>query len=77
MYNPKTFYNMYKWQATNMNTWIKDLNLWYVLNKNKKILFLNIFMFISLFLSHVQIPSHAFHLKRNLLSMLQQRFSKE
>jgi hypothetical protein len=77
MYNPKTFCNMYKWQATNMNTWIKNLNLWYVLNKKGNFVFLNSFMFMSLFLSHLQIPSHAFHLKRNLLSMLQQCFSKE
>jgi hypothetical protein len=34
-------------------------------------------MFVSLLLSHLQIPSHAFHLNRKLLSMLQQRFSKE
>jgi hypothetical protein len=60
-----------------MNTWIRDLNLWYVLNKKGNFVFLNSFMFMSLFLSHLQFPSHAFHLKRNLLSMLQQRFSKE
>jgi len=59
---------------------MRDLNLLYVLNKERNFMFLNSFTFISL-LSHLQIPSHAFHLKRKLLSMLQnivqQDFSKE